>query len=174
MFPSPTARFCTSDHKRAPVYRLFTHLTKTTLKDRSGPVRILNCMGLRADESPARAKRPPFFHDERASNGKRHVDVWLPIHGWNVSQVWQRIRASGVRHHPAYDLGMPRLSCCFCIFSPRSALMLAGQHNPKLLAEYVAVEKAIGHSFRKELPLADIQAALSRGERVQAVQDWLM
>src|SRR5271168_1848215 len=27
MFPSPTARFCTSDHKRAQVHRLFTHLT---------------------------------------------------------------------------------------------------------------------------------------------------
>lgn len=30
------------------------------------------------------------------------------------------------------DLGMPRLSCCFCIFSPRSALLLAGKHNPGL------------------------------------------
>lgn len=174
MFPSPTTRFCTSDHKRSQIYRLLTHLTALALKDHSGPVRILNCMGLRADESPARARRPSFSHDARASNSKRHVDVWLPIHGWNVSQVWQRIRASGVRHHPAYDLGMPRLSCCFCIFSPRSALMLAGQHNPGLLAEYVAVEKAIGHTFRKELPLADIQAALRRGERVQVVQDWLM
>jgi hypothetical protein len=46
---------------------------------------------------------------------------------------------------------MPRLSCCFCIFSPRSALLLAAKHNPELLAQYVAVEKQIGHRFRKEL-----------------------
>jgi len=77
--------------------------------------------------------------------------------------VWQRIRASGARHHPAYDLGMPRLSCCFCIYSPRSALLLAGQHNPELLAEYVAVEKAIGHRFRLELSLAEVQDALAAG-----------
>jgi 3'-phosphoadenosine 5'-phosphosulfate sulfotransferase (PAPS reductase)/FAD synthetase len=102
------------------------------------------------------------------------VDDWLPLHSWTTEQVWARIRASGVRHHPAYDLGMPRLSCCFCIFSPRSALLLAGKHNPKLQAEYVAVERQIGHRFRKELPLADIQDALQRGEEPGFIPDWTM
>ena len=138
------------------------------------PARILSCMGLRAEESPARAKRPPFDRDPRSSNGRRIVDVWLPIHGWSVQQVWERIRASGVRHHPAYDLGMPRLSCCFCIFSPRAALLLAGKHNPELLAEYVAVERQIGHTFRQELPLASVQEALAAGEEPGPVQDWTM
>ena len=49
---------------------------------------------------------------------------------------------------------MPRLSCCFCIFSPRSALLLAGKHNPEMLAESVKIERQIGHTFRLELPLA--------------------
>ena len=92
------------------------------------------------------------------------MDDWLPLHAWTTEQVWQRIKASGVRYHPAYDLGMPRLSCCFCIFSPRSALLLAGKHNPELLAEYVAVEKQIGHRFRKELSLTEVQEALAKGE----------
>jgi 3'-phosphoadenosine 5'-phosphosulfate sulfotransferase (PAPS reductase)/FAD synthetase len=131
-------------------------------------------MGLRAEESPARARRSPSAFDPRASNGRRHVDVWLPIHSWSVQQVWDRIRASGVRHHPAYDLGMPRLSCCFSIFSPRSALLLAGKHNPDLLAEYVEVERQIGHKFRLELPLASIQEALNRGEEPGPIQDWIM
>ena len=147
-FPSPTARYCTSDHKRAQIHKLFTRLTARTLRTDRPRVRILNCMGLRAEESPARAKKKPFDRDERTTNSKRVVDVWLPIHSWTTEQVWERIRASGVRHHPAYDLGMPRLSCCFCIFSPRSALLLAGRHNPELLAEYVKVEKEIGHTFR--------------------------
>ena len=89
-------------------------------------------------------------------------------------QIWERIWASGVRHHPAYDLGMPRLSCCFCIFSPRSALLLTGKHNPDLLAQYVAVERQIGHAFRKELPLASIQVALAAGEDLGSVSDWTM
>lgn len=131
-------------------------------------------MGLRAEESPARARRKPFDNDLRSRNGRRVVDVWLPLHAWTAAQVWERIRASGVRHHPAYDLGMPRLSCCFCIFSPRSALLLAGRHNPELLAEYVAVERQIGHTFRQELPLASIQEALAAGEEPGSVQDWTM
>jgi 3'-phosphoadenosine 5'-phosphosulfate sulfotransferase (PAPS reductase)/FAD synthetase len=175
LFPSPAARFCTADHKRGPVQVLFTRLVEQARAEGSSyPIHILSCMGLRAEESPARAKRAPFARDERASNGRRAVDVWLPIHGWTVSQVWDRIRASGVRHHPAYDLGMPRLSCCFCIFAPRSALLLAGQHNPGLLAEYVAVERRIGHRFRLELPLAEVQAALARGEQPGPVLDWTM
>jgi 3'-phosphoadenosine 5'-phosphosulfate sulfotransferase (PAPS reductase)/FAD synthetase len=173
-FPSPTVRFCTSDHKRSPVDTLFTRLTAEAARNGCGPVRILNCLGFRAEESPARAQRPPFAPDLRASNGRRFVDVWLPLHGWRVGQVWERIRQSGVRHHPAYDLGMPRLSCCFCIFSPRAALVLAGKHNPELLAEYVAVEKRIGHTFRQDLSLAEVQQAVAAGEKPGRVPDWTM
>jgi hypothetical protein len=59
-------------------------------------------------------------------------------------------------------------------FSPRAALLLAGKHNPELLAEYVAVEKGIGHAFRLELPLASVQEPLTRGKEPGPVQDWLM
>lgn len=116
----------------------------------------------------------PFASAISGSNDRRTVDVWLPLHSWSVTQVWERIRASGVRHNPAYDLGMPRQSCCFCIFAPRSALLLAGKHKPELLAEYVAVEKAIGHRFRVELPLPDVQKALDDGEEPGPIQDWTM
>jgi 3'-phosphoadenosine 5'-phosphosulfate sulfotransferase (PAPS reductase)/FAD synthetase len=174
MFPSPSARYCTSDHKRSQVMKVFTALANRSRAAGVPICRILNCLGLRAQESPARARRLPFAFNEMASNGRRRVDDWLPIHSWTTEQVWARIRASGVRHHPAYDLGMPRLSCCFCIFSPRSALLLAGKHNPELLAQYVEVEKRIGHRFRKELSLAEIQAAVTKGEESGAVADWIM
>jgi 3'-phosphoadenosine 5'-phosphosulfate sulfotransferase (PAPS reductase)/FAD synthetase len=174
-FPSPAARFCTSDHKRGQITKLFTLLTRRSFEaGHRPPVRILNCLGMRAEESEARARRPPFCANEMASNGKRWVDDWLPIHSWGVSQVWERIRASGVRHHPAYDLGMPRLSCVFCIYAPRSALLLAGRHNPELLAQYVALEKAINHRFRLELSLAEVQDALAAGEQPGNVRDWAM
>ena len=114
----------------------------------------------------------PFTPNAIASNGRRQVDDWLPLHSWTVEEVWSRIRTSGVRHHPAYDLGMPRLSCCFCIFSPKSALLLAGKHNPELLAQYVEVEKRINHSFRVELSLAAVQEAIRRGDEPGRVHDW--
>jgi 3'-phosphoadenosine 5'-phosphosulfate sulfotransferase (PAPS reductase)/FAD synthetase len=173
-FPSPSARYCTSDHKRGQIAKVFTQLADRTRRCGNRVCEILNCLGLRAEESPARARRVAFGLNEMASNGRRIVHDWLPLHSWTTAHVWERIRASGVTHHPAYNLGMPRLSCCFCIFSPRSALLLAGKHNPELLAQYVAVEQRIGHRFRIELSLAEVQDALAKGEEPGVVRDWVM
>jgi len=167
-WPSNTARYCTSDHKRGQVYRLMTQLTAEKWVKGGPPVRILNCMGLRAEESPARAKKLVFQNDAKASNGKRHVDLWLPIQYWTLAQVWERIHKTGVPHHFAYDLGMPRLSCVFCIFAPRPALIIAGHHNLELLRIYAALEGKIDHKFRKDLPIAEILAAVEAGEQADA------
>ncbi|KKK59368.1 hypothetical protein LCGC14_3035120, partial [marine sediment metagenome] len=79
--------------------------------------------------------------------------------GW----LWDRIKESGIEHHPAYDLGMPRLSCIFCIFAPKAALILAGQHNPELLEEYCQVEREIGHAFKQGLKIQEVQDAITQG-----------
>lgn len=169
-WPSSTARYCTSDHKRAQVDVLITRLVKESREaighshSRGYRPRILNCLGLRADESPARRKRAPFSEVKRITNGRRVVHEWLPIHDWSVERVWETIRAAGTRWHRAYDLGMPRLSCCFCIFAPKPALVLAGKHNPDLLRDYIAVEELIGHKFRLDCSMADVGAAVSAGE----------
>jgi hypothetical protein len=62
----------------------------------------------------------------------------------------------------------------FGVCSPGPALLLAGRHDPELLAEYAALERRIGHRFRRELPPADVQAALAAGEEPGPIQDWLM
>lgn len=129
-------------------------------------------MGLRREESAARAKKDPMRFDKRASNSKRHVDEWLPILEWKLEEVWQRIRQAGTEHHPAYDAGMPRLSCCFCVLASRSALVLAAKLRPELAAEYAALEQRIGHTFKADLSMAEIIAeAQSCGDDV-AVEEW--
>lgn len=179
-WPSSQARYCTSDHKRGPIRTVITALVteqrrRLERRDRViRQVRVLNCLGLRAQESPERAKKPALERDKAASNSLRVVDTWLPIHDWTVDAVWARIAASGVEHHRAYDLGMPRLSCCFCVFAPKAALVLAGKHNRELLDAYVAVERQIGHTFRINLTLAEVKAAVERDEPVAAVDSWRM
>lgn len=170
MWPSSTARYCTSDHKRGQISKVFTQLAQ----ELGRPARILNCLGMRRQESPVRAKLVEFCEDQRNSSKNKQVDKWHPIIDWTLEQVWERIRSAGTRPHPAYALGMPRLSCCFCVFAPRSALMLSGKHNPELLDEYVRVEAKIGHSFRKDFRIAEVKAALAAGEEPQRVQDWRM
>ncbi len=84
-------------------------------------------------------------------------------------QAWEEIasRAGYDKTNRPPDDWTPRLSCRFCIFAPRAALILSGKHNPELLDKYVAVEKEIGHSFRVNLPLADIQKAIETGEETK-------
>jgi 3'-phosphoadenosine 5'-phosphosulfate sulfotransferase (PAPS reductase)/FAD synthetase len=90
MFPSSTARYCTSDQKTAQVAKLMTRLADEhrATHGKDSQVRILNCLGIRAQESPARAKKVPFHVDGPATNGRRHVDRWLPIFDWTVDAVW--------------------------------------------------------------------------------------
>lgn len=175
MFPDNKNRYCTSDHKRDPcavVVRRQSDLLPAALYRRP---RVLTCMGMRAQESPARAKLVPLRPDKRLTNSKRVVTIWLPIHEWKVEEVWRTIRESGLPYHWAYDLGMPRLSCCFCIFAPREALLTAGYHNRGLLAEYVRVERQIGHTFRKDLTLAGIERDLEAGwSPGGTIADWKM
>lgn len=168
-FPDAARRYCTSDHKRAQGRKAMTAAVRELHDGRQ--VRILHCMGFRREESPARRKKQPLRFDESASNGRRHVDEWLPILDWAAEDVWARIRQAGTRHHPAYDLGMPRLSCCFCVLASRPALIRAAQLMPTLAAEYARVERKIGHRFRQNLSMQQIVDAAER-ETVESVDDW--
>lgn len=163
-WPDAQNRWCTSDFKRGPIRRVITQLHREHGSKRT--FRVLQCLGLRAEESPGRAKKPQLVREPSACTKLRTVETWLPIQHWTESQVWARIERSGVRHHRAYDLGMPRLSCVFCIFAPRAALMIAGQHNRALLDEYVRVERETGHTFRHGFTIESIADALNDGEAV--------
>lgn len=178
-WPTPSTRYCTADHKRQQIHRALTALANEVRAtwpvgiDR--PVRVLNCVGLRAEESPGRAKRPSITRDKRASSGAKIVDVWLPIQQWTEAKVWAACRASGLRTHPAYAVGLPRASCVFCIFAPEAALQIAALHNPELLAEYVRVEQAIGHTFKRHLPIAKVASDIAAGIRPSGtVTSWCM
>lgn len=170
-WPSPQQRYCTSEFKRGPIDKVIT----ARAPGRRRRVRVLNVMGIRAQESPARAKLQTFAPDKRRTNGRRRVDTWLPIFDWPEADVWAAIREHAIPVHPAYAQGMPRLSCMLCIYAPRAALMLAGRLNPEVLAEYVEVEREIGHRFRQDLALEEIQAAIAAGDApAEEVKSWAM
>ena len=153
MWPDAKNRFCTADLKRGPIRTVMTLLCGElraawraacpgARRARPRRVRILSVMGLRAQESVDRRLMLPFGPDEESSNlTVRQVDEWLPIHDWTLPEVWADILASGVPYHYAYDLGMPRLSCQFCILASTSALIIAARHNPRGAARRLAVER---------------------------------
>ena len=118
MCPDAARRWCTSDHQRARSEKSLPAWSPTCVQAATTAVHLLNVMGFRAEENPARRRRVPYAANPAASNGRRRVDDWYPIHDWTLAQVWERI-AAGTRSHAAYAAGMSRLSCRFCVLSSR-------------------------------------------------------
>ena len=142
-FPSPSVRWCTSDHKRGPIERELR--------------RYLNAMGMRARESAARARRDPWTHSRRNSRAGRSWYDWLPVFDLDEDQVYRVIRDAGQAPHPAYAMGMSRLSCVFCIMASRGDLRTAARLQPRLYRAYAALERRIGHTLSPSgIPLPEL------------------
>jgi len=179
MFPDAANRYCTSDHKTSQCLKLLTAWDREAKAQKKAEGAkypeerervFLNVLGLRAEESPRRAKMPALELDKKMStkpkkggSRSRTVYRYLPIHDMKEDEVWSRIKASGVRHHWAYDEGMKRLSCAFCIFAPKPQLALAMRLNPGLYNSYVRVEKKIGHTFKNGWALGDLRSEVDSG-----------
>jgi 3'-phosphoadenosine 5'-phosphosulfate sulfotransferase (PAPS reductase)/FAD synthetase len=144
MFPGPQYRQCTSDLKRDPINKAI----RADLKARGKSLAVI-CMGLRAEESPGRAKQKDFKKDNRMSKAGREVYVMLPIHDYLVGQVFQTIKDYGQEPHWAYAAGMTRLSCCFCIMASRGDLTTSAKLNPELYKRYVLKERELGFTLQQ-------------------------
>ena len=154
MFPSPQQRQCTSDLKRGPIERTIRGITWSR-KAAGVPAwgLIVNCMGMRAQESSGRKKLKPFkLHEGNSKAGREWYD-WLPIHAWTEEQVFAEITRASQQPHPIYGLGMTRFSCCFCIMASeqdlRTAARLATErpellNDPDLYVKYVGLERSTG------------------------------
>ena len=143
-FPSPKVRWCTSSTKRGPIERELRRFLKAN--PRFGG-RMVNAMGMRAEESPARARKVPWRRNDRMSVAGREVFDWLPVFELSTDDVFRIIRDAGQSPHPAYGMGMSRLSCVFCIMASRADLRTAAKLQPALYARYVDLEKRIGHTL---------------------------
>lgn len=164
MFPSPAIRQCTSDLKRGPLEKAIRALVEDRIaafigvprgaKTRtmygrpkaieSGCGLVVNCMGMRAEESPKRSKLETLKFSQQNSKNGREWHEWLPIHAWTVDEVFGMIAEVGQKPHWAYEQGMSRLSCCFCIMSSKEDLTTAARLNPMLYRRYVELERSTG------------------------------
>lgn len=156
-------RFCTSDMKRDPidtVLRRYRH--------------VVSAEGLRADESPARAKKPVAKLRDRICTQGRLAYTWNPILNWCAADVWEACGSSAVDlarrqmlyrdgqteqaladwpFHYVYVYGNRRLSCSFCILGCASDLENAARHQPETLKLLVAIEDRFDFDFQPGKPL---------------------
>ena len=147
-WPSPAYRQCTSDLKRGPIEKFIRH----DLKQRACTVGV-NCTGIRAQESPARARKQPLsINKSMTVNNRiqRTVWNWMPIFDWSVNQVWETIEQANQKPFWAYGHRGSlnnRLSCTFCIMGSRNDLRHGAKERPGLYRQYVELEKQIGHTM---------------------------
>lgn len=141
-FPSPQHRQCTSDLKRGPIQKFINTYAKA-----GGFSIVVNCLGLRAEESPARKRKSVFQYKPSNSSGLRTQYEWLPIHNYTRDQVLNSIREAGQELHWAYKEGMTRLSCCFCIMASKKDLQTAARLNPQLAEKYIETEERLNFTM---------------------------
>lgn len=152
-WPSSGTRQCTSDLKRGPIQREVRRYAKD-----HGLKIVVNCLGLRAEESSSRAKRETF-KKLGISNSVLTWYEWLPIHDLKTDQVFEMIKLAGRTPHYAYALGNQRLSCMFCIFGSKEDIANAARVNPELLQQYAEMEKRTGYTMHmNRIPILEIAA----------------
>lgn len=152
-WPSASTRQCTSDLKRGPIQREVRRYAKA-----NGYKLIVNCLGLRAEESPGRRKRA-VFSKMGISNSVLTWYEWLPVHDMSTSKVFETILVAGQEPHYAYALGNDRLSCVFCLFGSKGDLRNGRRHRPELLQQYDAMEKHTDYTMHmSRIPLVELVA----------------
>ena len=148
-WPSTVMRYCTSDLKRDPIHKFI----RQNMKAR-GAILAVNCIGLRAEESNARAHRPEFAENKRLTNLSRTVYEWLPIHGMKVAEVFQVIADANQVPFWAYKEN-DRLSCVFCIMGCAGDLQHGARQRPELAAKYIQLEIKTGWTMFNGKSLTD-------------------
>lgn len=166
MFPSSTTRQCTSDLKRGPIQKFIRHLTEKV---------IINCTGIRAAESPARAKQNPFKLDEAQSRAGRMVYNWMPIFSETLTQVLEWHWKSGQPLHPVYIASyhqdgaaggyLRRFSCRVCIFSTDADIRAIHQNDREAFDLIASLEERIGFTMKSGKSLFQIIGQTSLDSR---------
>lgn len=154
--PSSAARWCTSDFKRAPI-------SKWIRNQYPDDATVICAIGMRADESAARAKKPVLKErkDCCAPTKNRIVYDWLPIHHWVEDEVWEAIDHLGDGlYHVAYDRGNDRLSCALCVLGCRGDLRNGAHNRPDTYRALVQIEDDSGFTFQQGLSLREVAPEL--------------
>lgn len=154
-FPGFGTRYCTSEFKTSEVSKWFKrYLTEQfgggdLLKKYGRRARVLNILGMRAEESADRAKVKGLAQ-ENETKTRWVEDRWLPIQGWSESEVWEAIKESGLEYHPAYEAGFKRLSCRLCPLASREDVALASLVYPETTQRIIDIEDQTGALFHQE------------------------
>lgn len=150
-WPSAKCRYCTSDCKRNPIWKVIRN--RFPAKSHAS---ILSVTGERRQESSHRAKLNAIDDNVTLTAGSRTVRNWRPILDYTIDDVWRHIAATGLPRHIAYDRGNERLSCAICVLAKEGDIRNGADECPELASHLLRIERDTGHTFRNKKSLAEI------------------
>ena len=139
-WPDAGARYCTGELKTDPTWKFIRNYNANRL--------VINCVGIRAEESPRRSKLNPISTNKKNTNSRRVAIDFYPIFDMLLDEVWDIIDLDDQDPHFAYEMGNERLSCMFCVFGSRNDWRNAAQADPALYARYVEMETRFGKTIK--------------------------
>jgi 3'-phosphoadenosine 5'-phosphosulfate sulfotransferase (PAPS reductase)/FAD synthetase len=145
MFPSRTIRFCTEELKVKPLHAFIQRV-----HDETGHP-VISAIGLRADESAARAHLAPI--DGITLKSKLEVTIWRPIIDKPESWVIEMHQKHNLMPNPLYLAGASRVGCWPCIHSRKSEIRFMAEHDPTQIDRLERLEASAS------------EAAIARGAR---------
>lgn len=128
-----------------PPLRHIRYCHRELKKGGDGMIKVL---GIRAQESPRRAKRPKF-----QSNKFGGYDLNIII-DWSEQDIWKYIFKFNVKYCSLYDEGRKRLGCLFCPFGSTKQMIMDLQQFPDV-ADYLinACQSAIERRVSRGKPI---------------------
>lgn len=148
---SAAQRFCTSELKSQIIAR--------AIRARHPTGTVVSAVGIRREESPARARMPVAKRDERLTRARGIGLTWNALIHWQRTAVLDYIRARGDVLHEAYRIyGSSRVSCAFCVLASLADLQAAARcvDNMAILREIVGLEVRSTFSFQGKRWLGDL------------------
>jgi len=146
-------RFCTSELK--------TSINCQYLVKRFPHQVILNGLGIRRQESDARAKAQTCEIQTKLTNKTLGTTGfnWHPILDWTLEDVLSYHQVHNYPLHEAYTrFNLTRVSCSFCVLSSIADLMASATdpRNHDVYRELVDIEIASSYSFQSDRWLGDV------------------
>lgn len=126
-FPSTKTKFCTQFLKREPFQK---QIIDPLLASKEFE-RIVSWVGIRRDESLARAEAPEWqmeFGDAETGAG-----LWLhqPLVNYTAEDVFAMRRRHGIKWNPLYEQGMGRVGCMPCINARKGEMREIARRFPE-------------------------------------------
>lgn len=137
-FPSTMARFCTEHLKILPFNEqvLFPAMKKYD--------KVETWVGVRADESAARAKLPEREMDDTGA------EIVRPILTWTVEDVFAMHKKHGIDPNPLYMQGMGRVGCMPCVSCGKEELRQIAMRFPEEIERVSEWEALIKEASKQD------------------------